>query len=95
MYNYFFQSGTVERADKKVKTIASVAWLIIIGDALHNLTDGLAMGAAFKTSISQGISTSIAILCEEIPHELGIPYFFVTLNIRIKSSITVFKKEIN
>ncbi|EDV29527.1 expressed hypothetical protein, partial [Trichoplax adhaerens] len=51
--------------------IASVAWLILIGDALHNFTDGLAMGAAFKTSIPQGISTSIAILCEEVPHELG------------------------
>ncbi|RDD41796.1 Zinc transporter ZIP14 [Trichoplax sp. H2] len=65
------EEGVEVVTKKKPKVIASVAWLILIGDALHNFTDGLAMGAAFKTSIPQGISTSIAILCEEVPHELG------------------------
>eukprot|EP00058_Branchiostoma_floridae_P006827 XP_002592315.1 hypothetical protein BRAFLDRAFT_57710 [Branchiostoma floridae] len=45
--------------------------MVILGDGLHNLMDGLAIGASFQLSIFSGISTSIAVLCEEFPHELG------------------------
>ena len=55
-------------ADKK---IATVAWMIIFGDGLHNFIDGLAIGAAFTNSILAGISLSVAVICEELPHELG------------------------
>ncbi|XP_077996720.1 metal cation symporter ZIP14-like [Glandiceps talaboti] len=51
--------------------IASVAWMVIMGDGLHNFTDGLAVGAAFADNLTGGISTSIAIFCHELPHELG------------------------
>ncbi|KAL7982071.1 hypothetical protein Chor_001128 [Crotalus horridus] len=51
--------------------IGTVAWMITLSDALHNFIDGLAIGASFTLSLLQGISTSIAILCEEFPHELG------------------------
>ena len=51
--------------------IVTVAWMIILGDALHNLADGLAIGVAFTESLGLGLSTSLAILLEEIPHELG------------------------
>ncbi|XP_068708230.1 metal cation symporter ZIP14-like [Montipora foliosa] len=57
------------------KNISAVAWMIIIGDTLHNISDGLAIGAVFseggKSGISGGISTSIAVFCHELPHELG------------------------
>jgi zinc transporter ZupT len=33
--------------------------------------DGLSMGAGFSISIMKGIAVSIAVLCEELPHELG------------------------
>ncbi|XP_078672469.1 metal cation symporter ZIP14-like [Branchiostoma floridae x Branchiostoma belcheri] len=52
-------------------TIATVAWMVIFGDGLHNLMDGLAIGASFQVSVFSGISTSLAVLCEEFPHELG------------------------
>ncbi|XP_003747946.1 zinc transporter ZIP8 [Galendromus occidentalis] len=52
-------------------SIASVAWLIIFGDGMHNFIDGLSLGAAFNTSILGGISISVAVICEEFPHELG------------------------
>ncbi|XP_041466422.1 metal cation symporter ZIP14-like isoform X2 [Lytechinus variegatus] len=51
--------------------IATVAYMIIFGDGLHNFIDGLAIGASFTNSVYQGISTSVAVICEEFPHELG------------------------
>ncbi|XP_023222999.1 zinc transporter ZIP8-like [Centruroides sculpturatus] len=51
--------------------IGTVAWMIIFGDGLHNFIDGLSIGAAFSESILSGISISVAVLCEEFPHELG------------------------
>ncbi|XP_041377989.1 metal cation symporter ZIP14-like [Gigantopelta aegis] len=53
------------------KTIKPVAWMIIFGDGLHNFIDGLSIGAAFTENILTGISVSVAVLCEELPHELG------------------------
>lgn len=53
------------------QNIATVAWMIILGDGLHNFIDGLSVGAAFSNSILTGISTSVAVICEEFPHELG------------------------
>ncbi|KAJ3592481.1 hypothetical protein NHX12_007608 [Muraenolepis orangiensis] len=51
--------------------IASIAWMVIMGDGMHNFSDGLAIGAAFSANIPGGISTSVAVFCHELPHELG------------------------
>ena len=51
--------------------IKSVAWMIIFGDGLHNFIDGLSIGAAFAGNVMTGISVSVAVICEELPHELG------------------------
>lgn len=45
--------------------------MITVSDAVHNFIDGLAIGASFTVSLLTGFSTSIAIFCEEFPHELG------------------------
>ena len=55
----------------KKTSIASVAWMVIVGDGFHNFSDGLAIGAAFAASMTSGIGTSIAVFCHELPHELG------------------------
>ncbi|XP_034951471.1 zinc transporter foi isoform X2 [Chelonus insularis] len=53
------------------ETMSSVAWMVIMGDGLHNFTDGMAIGAAFAANIAGGFSTAIAVFCHELPHELG------------------------
>ena len=70
-----------EGIKKPLKKISAVAWMIIIGDTLHNISDGLAIGAAFSeggsSGVSGGISTSIAVFCHELPHELGKLILFI------------------
>jgi len=43
----------------------------LIGDAFHNLMDGLIIGAAYLVSIPTGIAATIAVILHEIPQEIG------------------------
>ncbi|XP_059150270.1 zinc transporter ZIP10-like [Physella acuta] len=52
-------------------SVSAVAWMVILGDGIHNFSDGLAIGASFANSIIGGMSTSIAVFCHELPHEIG------------------------
>jgi len=45
--------------------------LIIIGDGVHNLVDGVLIAAAFMTDIDLGIVTALAVAAHEIPQEIG------------------------
>ncbi|UYV81323.1 SLC39A5 [Cordylochernes scorpioides] len=53
------------------KSFSAMAMMVIMGDGLHNMCDGLAIGTAFTKSMATGISTSIAVFCHELPHEMG------------------------
>lgn len=45
--------------------------LVLVGDALHNVMDGVLIAAAFLTDIHLGIVTALAIMSHEIPQEVG------------------------
>ena len=45
--------------------------LILVGDAVHNLVDGVLIAAAFMTDIDLGIVTAMAVAAHEIPQEIG------------------------
>ena len=49
----------------------AVGNLILIGDGVHNLVDGVLIAAAFMTDVHLGILTSLAVIAHEIPQELG------------------------
>jgi zinc and cadmium transporter len=57
--------------DAGCKTHSTTGPLILFGDAFHNFTDGIAIGAAFLGSIPLGTATSLAIIAHEIPQEVG------------------------
>lgn len=57
---------------KQKKGSRSLIMTVVTGDGVHNLFDGLAIGVAFAGSgVGGGLSTSVAILCHELPHEIG------------------------
>jgi zinc and cadmium transporter len=45
--------------------------LILVGDGLHNLLGGLAVGAAFVADVGVGLTIWLAAAAHEVPQELG------------------------
>jgi zinc and cadmium transporter len=45
--------------------------VILLGDAFHNFLDGVALAAAFVTSVPLGIAAALAVVAHEIPQEVG------------------------
>jgi len=62
--------------------------LIIIGDAVHNLVDGVLIAAAFMTNVDLGIVTALAVAAHEIPQEIG--DFAILLNSGFKRKRALF-----
>jgi len=51
--------------------IHAFSYLNLVGDAVHNLSDGLVMGTSFFVSVELGLVTTVAIIAHEIPQEIG------------------------
>ncbi|MDD2763194.1 MAG: ZIP family metal transporter [Opitutaceae bacterium] len=45
--------------------------LILVGDAVHNFIDGVAIALAFQQSTALGMATGLAVIAHEIPQEVG------------------------
>jgi zinc and cadmium transporter len=60
------------------KEAGKAGWMILVGDGLHNFTDGILIAAAFLADPHLGLITGLAIIVHEIPQEIG--DFIVLLN---------------
>lgn len=67
--NYLHQRfhKVLDNEDCDRKTAAS---LLLVGDAVHNLADGVILGAAFLIDPAIGIATALGIALHEIPQEI-------------------------
>lgn len=48
-----------------------LARLVLVSDSLHNLIDGVVIGASYMVSIELGLATTLAVILHEIPQEIG------------------------
>ncbi len=46
-------------------------WMILVGDGIHNFTDGILIAAAFLANPGLGLMTGLAIVAHEIPQEIS------------------------
>lgn len=53
------------------KRFKSFAVISIVGDFIHNFTDGLSIGVSFVADFKMGMVTTMAMFFHEIPHEVG------------------------
>jgi zinc and cadmium transporter len=51
--------------------VHAFTYLNLIGDGIHNFTDGLVIGASFMVGIHFGMITTLIIIFHEIPQEIG------------------------
>lgn len=49
----------------------TIGTMMLIGDGLHNITDGILIASSFLVSTEAGIATTIAVILHEIPQEVG------------------------
>ena len=49
----------------------SFAYMNLIGDAVHNMIDGIIIGGSYLVSTSMGIVTTLAVCLHELPQEIG------------------------
>lgn len=48
-----------------------LATINLVGDAIHNLIDGMLVGASYMVSLPIGVATTLAVIMHEIPQEVG------------------------
>jgi len=51
--------------------IHPVGRILLISDGLHNLLDGILIGASYLAGHSVGLATTVAVVLHELPHEIG------------------------
>src|SRR3989339_1983536 len=49
----------------------TMGYMNLLGDAIHNILDGIVIAGAFMTSTGLGIATTMAIVMHEVPQEIG------------------------
>jgi len=65
------ESAVSLSADGEKASIKGFVYLNLIGDFIHNFTDGALIAVSFLVDFSLGVATSIAVVFHEIPQEIG------------------------
>ena len=61
----------MENCHDRTNDVHTFTYLNLIGDGIHNFTDGLVIAVSFMANIRLGIVTSLAVILHEIPPEIG------------------------
>ncbi|MEO0107355.1 MAG: ZIP family metal transporter [candidate division WOR-3 bacterium] len=59
----------------------------LAGDLIHNLIDGLIIGASYSVSLPIGVATTFAVIMHEIPQEIGDFGVFIYGGLSIKRAL--------
>lgn len=65
-----------------------IAYLTLFGDSIHNFVDGTIIAAAYMVSMPLGLTTTLAVIAHEIPHELS--DFTILLHAGLSNSKALF-----
>jgi zinc and cadmium transporter len=57
--------------ENDVHHVRPIGPLILVADGLHNIIDGVIIGASYLVSIEVGIAVTVAVILHEIPQEIG------------------------
>jgi zinc and cadmium transporter len=60
-----------EHSLKSERSIQPVGYMNLLADGVHNLIDGMIIGASYSISTRVGIATTLAVILHEIPQEIG------------------------
>jgi zinc and cadmium transporter len=58
----------IPTSENHIHPVATLNW---VGDAVHNLLDGVIIGASFLVNVEIGLATTLAVILHEIPQEIG------------------------
>lgn len=62
-------------------------WMNIIGDGIHNMTDGFSIAISFLASPILGWTTTLAIIAHEVPQEIGDFFILLKAGFSVKKAL--------
>jgi zinc and cadmium transporter len=75
IFGFFIQEKFLlwrhQHAFESARAVRPVGYMNLFADCVHNLIDGIIIGASYLVSIQLGLATTLAVVLHEIPQEIG------------------------